>query len=122
MDIQTPLSALSSPLGPKVMRASPLPRPPCPSSHRNISHSPEQTPPNVAGLPQSQVLDHPSCSNHSKLCRMFETFKIGVRRFAFMRQVYARLQITTDCQILAIPVALTIRSAARELDVRRKPQ
>src|SRR5712672_3165535 len=84
IDIQTPLSPLSSPLGPNVIREAPLPRPPCPSSHRNISQVPEQTPPNVGGCPQSHPFVHPSFSNHLKLCWMLETFKMGVSLFAFI--------------------------------------
>src|SRR5688572_24667377 len=84
MDIQAPLSPVSSPFGPNVLLCAPLPRPPCAPSHRKISQSPEQTPPNEGGLPQSQAFVHPSFSNHAKLCSMFETFRIGVKRLAFI--------------------------------------
>src|SRR5262245_57109499 len=73
IDIQAPLSAVSSPSGPNVLFTPPLPRPPCPSSHRKISQSPENTAPNVGGSPQSQAFFHPSFSNQSKLSAMSET-------------------------------------------------
>ena len=60
------------------------PRPPWSSWHRKISHSPEQTPPNVGGVPQSQPFFHPSRSNHAKLSSMFETFRMGIRPLAIM--------------------------------------
>src|SRR6516164_3420969 len=81
MDIHTPLSPHSSPEGPNVILCSPLPRPPCPPSQRKISHSPEQTPPKVGGVPHSQALIQPSFSNQAKLCWIFDTFRIGFRRF-----------------------------------------
>src|SRR5229473_1013612 len=84
IDIQTPLSEVSSPSSPNVVGTSLLPRPPCPPSQRKISHSPEQTPPKVGGSPQSHPFFHPKRSNQAKLSRMFETFRIGVSRFACM--------------------------------------
>src|SRR4030095_607660 len=84
IDIHTPLSEVSSPSGPNVETSAPLPRPPWPSWQRKISHWPEQTPPNVGGVPQSQPFVQPSFSNHAKLSRMFETLRIGVSLRAFM--------------------------------------
>src|SRR3989442_3803812 len=84
IDIQTPLSAVSSPSGPKVICTPPLPRPPWAPWHRKTSHSPEQTPPKVGGLPQSQPFFHPSFSNQRKLSVMSDTFKIGVSLLASM--------------------------------------
>src|SRR5215813_9457053 len=86
IDIQTPLSSVwSSP----VVLLPLLPRPPWAPSHRKISYSPEQTPPQVGGSPQCHPFFHPSFSNQAKLSRMSETFKIGVRRLASMAEAYA---------------------------------
>src|SRR6185295_14591653 len=74
----------SSPAYPNVFASPPLPRPPWPSRQRKISDSPEQTPPNVGGLPQSQPFFQPSFSNQATLCSMFETLTIGISRFASM--------------------------------------
>src|SRR5262249_52159009 len=78
IDIHTPLSAESSPSGPNVILRELLPRPPWAFWQRKISQSPEQTPPNVGGLPQSHPFFHPSFSNQAKLCWIFETLRIGV--------------------------------------------
>src|SRR6185295_2967109 len=83
MHIHVPLSADSSPSGPKVIPV-PLPRPPWPFSHKKISQSPEQTPPKSGGSPHSHAFFHPSFSNHAKLSAMLDTFRIGVNRFASM--------------------------------------
>src|SRR5258708_39914464 len=82
IDIQTPLSSESD--SPKVVGRSLFPRPPCPFWQRKISQWPEQTPPNVGGSPQSQPFFQPRRSNQAKLSWMFETFRIGVIRFANM--------------------------------------
>src|SRR5262245_61968781 len=87
IDIQTPFSSASFELGLNCIGKPVLPRPPCPPSQRKISDLSQQTPPNVGGLPQSQPFCQPSFSNHSKLCLMLETFKIGVRRSTFMAPV-----------------------------------
>src|SRR6185295_2528256 len=87
IDIQTPLSAVSSPPGPKVILTPPLPRPPWAPWHRKISHAPEQTAPKVGGSPHSQPFFHPSFSNQRKLSAMFETFKIGVNPWASMPSI-----------------------------------
>src|SRR3989442_10482438 len=50
-DIQTPLSACSSPSDPNVALFSPRPRLPCPPWQRKISHSPDPTAPNAGGVP-----------------------------------------------------------------------
>src|SRR5437899_3040182 len=67
-----------------------LPRPPWPFSHRKISHSPEQTPPKDGGSPQSHAFFHPSFSNHAKLSRILETFRIGFSRFAIIIAILPR--------------------------------
>src|SRR4029077_14285962 len=51
---------------------------------RKISHSPAQTPPKLAGVPQSQPFLHPSLSNQEKLCSISDTLRIGVSRLANM--------------------------------------
>src|SRR5687768_7622358 len=84
IEIQTPFSAESSPPGPNVLANALLPLPPCPFSHRKISHSPEQTPPKWGGVPHSQPLVQPRRSNQAKLSTIFDTFRIGVSRFASM--------------------------------------
>ena len=84
IDIHAPLSAASSPSGPNVRSTALRPLPPWPSWHRKISHSPEQTPPNVGGVPQSQPFFHPRRSNHAKLSWMSETFRMGVSPLASM--------------------------------------
>src|SRR5260370_14178892 len=84
IDIHTPLSAVSSPPGPKVAFTPPLPRPPWAPSQRKISHSPEQTPPKVGGSPQSQPFFHPSFSNQRKLSARLDSFRIGVSLLASM--------------------------------------
>src|SRR5262249_53033483 len=86
--IHTPLSAASSPFGPNVIGRVLLPRPPWPFWHRKISHAPEQTPPKVGGLPQSQPFFHPSFSNQAKLCWISDTLRIGVSRFANTRSSF----------------------------------
>src|SRR5882762_2350494 len=83
-DIQTPLSAVSSPSGPNVDVFAPLPRLPCPPWQRKISHSPEPTAPKVGGVPQSQHFLQPHFPNQAKLAAMSETFSIGVIAFAFI--------------------------------------
>jgi len=83
-DIQTPLSAVSSPSGPNVEAFAPLPRPPWPPWQRKISHSPDPTAPKVGGVPQSQHFLQPHFSNHAKLAAMSDTFSIGVTCLAFM--------------------------------------
>src|SRR5882762_4623405 len=83
-DIQTPLSAVSSPSGPNVEAFAPRPRPPWPPWQRKISHSPDPTAPKVGGVPQSQHFLQPHFLNHSKLLEMSDTFNIGVMCFAFM--------------------------------------
>src|ERR1043165_10155107 len=82
IDIHTPLLPHSSPSGPNVISDSLLPRPPWPSSQRKISHSPEQTPPNVGGSPQPHDFSPPSFANQSKLSLMLETFRMGLILFA----------------------------------------
>jgi hypothetical protein len=72
-DIQTPLSASSSPSGPNVDAFAPLPRPPWPPWQRNISHSSDPIAPKVGGVPQSQSFLQPHFSNHSKLAEMLDT-------------------------------------------------
>ncbi len=83
-DIQTPLSAVSSPSGPNVEAFAPRPRPPWPPWQRKISHSPDPTAPKVGGVPQSQHFLQPHFLNHSKLAEMSDTFSMGVTCFAFM--------------------------------------
>src|SRR6266404_6096749 len=83
-DIQTPLSAVSSPSGPNVEAFAPRPRPPWPPWQRKISHSPDPTAPKVGGVPQSQHFLQPHFLNHSKLAEMSDTFNIGVMPFASM--------------------------------------
>src|SRR5882672_11763547 len=83
-DIQTPLSAVSSPSGPNVDAFAPLPRLPCPPWQRKISHSPDPTAPKVGGVPQSQHFLQPHFPNQAKLAAMSETFSIGVIAFAFI--------------------------------------
>jgi len=83
-DIQTPLSAVSSPCGPNVEAIAPLPRPPWPPWQRKISHTPDPTAAKVGGVPQSQHFLQPHFSNHTKLLEMSDTFNIGVMCFAFM--------------------------------------
>ena len=61
-----------------------LPRPPCPFWQRKISQEPEQTPPKLGGVPQSQAFSHPSFSNQAKLAWMSETFRIGTSPLASM--------------------------------------
>src|ERR1700719_1543623 len=87
-EIHTPLSADSSPSGPNVALLSPFPRPPCPFWHRNISQCPEQTPPNVGGLPQPQAFCHPNSSNHVKLSTMLETLRMGLSRLPCIAECY----------------------------------
>src|SRR6476659_6934409 len=82
IDIHTPFFSSSSP--PNVVGMSLLPRPPCPSWQRKISQLPEQTPPNVEGVPQSHPFFHPSRSNQAKLSSMLETLRMGVIRCASM--------------------------------------
>src|SRR5215510_12094577 len=82
IDIHTPFSAASSPSEPNVFVRVLLPRPPWAFKQRKISQSPEHTPPNVAGSPQSQPFCHPSFSNQAKLFWKSETFRIGVNRLA----------------------------------------
>src|SRR4249920_2069084 len=74
IDIQAPLSDVSSPSGPNVALTPPWPRPPCAPSQRKISQCPEQTPPKVGGSPQSQPFSQPSFSNQRKLSARFDTF------------------------------------------------
>src|SRR5262249_33528052 len=88
-DIQAPLSAVSSPPGPKVAAFAPRPRLPCPPRQRKISHSPDPTDPNVGGVPQSQHFLQPHFSNHAKLAALSDTFRIGVMAFAFMEEGYS---------------------------------
>jgi hypothetical protein len=83
-DIQTPLSASSSPFGPNVEAFAPLPRPPWLPSQRKISHSPDPTAPKVGGVPQSQHFLQPHFPNHAKLAEMSDTFNIGVRCSTFI--------------------------------------
>src|ERR1700731_1319257 len=83
-DIQTPLSAVSSPSGPNVEAFAPLPWPPWPPTQRKISHSPDPTAPKVGGVPQSQHFLQPHFSNQAKLAEMSDTFSMGVTCFAFM--------------------------------------
>src|SRR5262245_17657154 len=82
IDIQTPLSPASP--WPFVVGSATLRPPPCAPWHRKISHSPEQTDPNVGGLLQSKPFFQPSFSNQAKLSTMSETFRIGVTAFASM--------------------------------------
>src|SRR5262249_33799568 len=51
---------------------------------------PEQTEPNVGGLPQSKPLVQPSFSNQAKLSMMSDTFRIGVTACASMVVLPAR--------------------------------
>src|SRR5258707_2310980 len=94
--IHAPLSEDWLPSGPNVILTAPLPRPPCPFSHRKISHSPEQTPPKSGGSPQSQAFFHPSFSNHAKLSWILETFKIGVSRLASMAAILCPRRIAVQ--------------------------
>src|SRR5262245_32610466 len=89
MDIQPPLSPASP--WPFVVGSALFPRPPCAPWQRKISHSPEQTDPNVGGLPQSKPFFQPSFSNQAKLSTMSETFRIGVTAFASMA-VFLRIR------------------------------
>src|SRR5262245_48240571 len=96
MEIHTPLSPVSFPPRLNVILSSPLPRPPCAPWQRKISQSPEQTPPNVGGLPQSQAFCHPSFSNHAKLCWMSETLSIGVSPLACIAFPFEQVHFTSD--------------------------
>src|SRR5215467_7822211 len=89
-DIQTPLSIESSSTPENVVRFAPLPRPPWAPRHRKISHLPEHTAPNVAGVPQSQPFCQPHFSNHANVATRSETLRIGVRPLAFMPGEYHR--------------------------------
>ena len=90
IDIQTPLSPDSPwPFG---GGGELLPRPPSAPWQRKIAHSPEQTDPNVGGLPQSKPFFQPSFSNQAKLSTMSEMFRIGVTAFASMA-VFLRIRV-----------------------------
>src|SRR5882724_385971 len=88
IDILKPPSCDSSSPMPNVAVLEPLPRPPCPSWQRKISQSPEQTPPNVGGSPQSHPFFQPSFSNHAKLSRILDTSRIGTKRWASIAKYY----------------------------------
>src|SRR5438105_15616410 len=82
IDIQVPLSAVSSPSGPKVNVLGPRPRPPWPSRHRKISDPADSTEPNPGPAAEasgfhSNPLRQPSFSNQAKLSPMSETFRLG---------------------------------------------
>src|SRR5262245_15869831 len=104
IDIQTPLSAVSSPSGPNVAFTPPLPRPPCAPSQRKISHFPERTHPNVGGSPQSQIFSQPSFANHAKLSPRLATLRIGV----------------SPCASIGKPSG-SLRQSDHGIDARRPP-